>query len=217
MLMDAGAALLRCLPPETAHRATLGLLRLSAPFLPAASPDDQRLAVTAFGLSFPNSIGLAAGFDKDAEVPDAMLKLGFGFVECGSITPRAQVGNPRPRLFRLSKDQAVINRMGFNNGGMDRAAMRLAKRARKGILGINIGANKDSADRIGDYRLAFERLAPFADYIAINVSSPNTPGLRGLQNKDELARLLGLLTETRATMGHTLPLLLKIAPDVDDA
>jgi dihydroorotate dehydrogenase len=216
MLMDAGAALLRCLPPETAHRATLGLLRLSAPFLPSASQDDARLAVTAFGLRFPNPIGLAAGFDKDAEVPDAMLKLGFGFVECGSITLRPQIGNPCPRLFRLTDDCAVINRMGFNNLGMDRAATLLARRARHGILGINIGANKDSADRIADYRLGFERLAPFADYIAINVSSPNTPGLRGLQNKDELARLLGLLTEARATMGHTQPLLLKIAPDVDD-
>jgi dihydroorotate dehydrogenase len=217
MLMDAGAALLRSLPPETAHRATLGLLRMAAPFLPRAPQDDAHLAVTALGLNFPNPIGLAAGFDKDAEVPDAMLKLGFGFVECGSITPRPQMGNPRPRLFRLPEDHAVINRMGFNNGGMDRAAARLAKRARRGILGINIGANKDSADRIGDYRLAFERLAPFADYIAVNVSSPNTPGLRGLQNKDELAHLLGLLTEARATMGQSLPLLLKIAPDIDDA
>jgi dihydroorotate dehydrogenase len=217
MLMDAGAALLRCLPPETAHRATLKLMRLSAPFLPAASQDDPRLAVTAFGLDFPNPIGLAAGFDKDVEVPDAMLKLGFGFVECGSITPRPQTGNPRPRLFRLASDQAVINRMGFNNRGMDRAAQRLSARARRGVLGINIGANKDSTDRIADYRTAFERLAPFADYVAINVSSPNTPGLRGLQNRDELALLLGLLTEARATIGQNLPLLLKIAPDIDDA
>ncbi len=217
MLMDAGAALMRRLPPETAHRATLKLLRLAAPFLPAAAPDDARLAVTAFGLTFPNPVGLAAGFDKDAEIPDAMLKLGFGFVECGSITPRAQIGNPRPRLFRLAGDRAVVNRMGFNNRGMDRAAALLAKRARRGVLGINIGANKDSADRIADYRAAFERLAPFADYVAINVSSPNTPGLRGLQNKDELSRLLGLLTEARTAMGRTLPLLLKIAPDLDDA
>jgi dihydroorotate dehydrogenase len=216
MLMDAGAALLRRLPPETAHRATLKLLRLSAPFFSAASPDDTCLAVKAFGLEFPNPIGLAAGFDKDVEVPDAMLKLGFGFVECGSITPKPQAGNLRPRLFRLANDRAVINRMGFNNRGMDRAARLLARRTRQGILGINIGANKDSADRIADYRVAFERVAPFADYVAINVSSPNTPGLRGLQNKNELARLLGLLTETRATMGHTLPLLLKIAPDIDD-
>ncbi|MGD0142943.1 MAG: quinone-dependent dihydroorotate dehydrogenase, partial [Rhizomicrobium sp.] len=217
MLMDVGAALLRCLPPETAHRATLKLLRMSAPFLPAASQDDSRLGVTAFGLDFPNPIGLAAGFDKDAEVPDAMLKLGFGFVECGSITPRPQTGNPRPRLFRLAGDRAVINRMGFNNRGMDPAAHRLSGRARRGILGLNIGANKDSADRIDDYRMAFERLAPFADYVAINVSSPNTPGLRGLQNKDELARLLGLLTEARATLGQSRALLLKIAPDIDDA
>ncbi|MGD0866426.1 MAG: quinone-dependent dihydroorotate dehydrogenase [Rhizomicrobium sp.] len=217
MLMDAGAALLRCLPPETAHRATLGLLRLSAPLLPATAPDDPRLAVTAFGLDFPNPIGLAAGFDKDAEVPDAMLKFGFGFVECGSITPRPQIGNPRPRLFRLASDRAVINRMGFNNRGMERAAHRLSARRRHGIVGVNIGANKDSADRVADYRVVFERLAPFADYIAINVSSPHTPGLRGLQNKDELAQLLGLLTETRATIGSNLPLLLKIAPDIDDA
>jgi dihydroorotate dehydrogenase len=146
-----------------------------------------------------------------------MWKFGFGFFECGSVTPRPQSGNPRPRLFRLGSDRAVVNRMGFNNGGMDSASRRLAKRAHNGILGLNIGANKDSADRIADYRLAFQRLAPFADYIAINVSSPNTPGLRGLQNKDELARLLGLLTETRATLGLKLPLLLKIAPDIDDA
>ena len=139
--------------------------------------------MTAFGLEFPNPIGLAAGFDKDAEVPDAMLKFGFGFVECGSITPRPQAGNPRPRLFRLASDRAVINRMGFNNGGMDRAAARLAKRARNGILGINIGANKDSADRIADYRLAFQRLAPFADYIASMFLRPTRRDCAGCRTR----------------------------------
>ena len=215
--MDVGAALLRRLPPETAHRATLRLTRLTAPFLPAATDDDTALAIDAFGLRFPNPIGLAAGFDKNGEVPDAMAKLGFGFVECGTVTPRPQTGNPKPRLFRLSEDRAVINRMGFNNAGMDAMAARLGRRERRGILGINIGANKDSTDRIADYRIAFGKLAPLADYVAVNISSPNTPGLRGLQSREELKRLLGLLTEERARRGWRVPLLLKIAPDVDEA
>ncbi len=215
-LMDAGAALLRRLPPETAHRATLKLLGVFAPLLSAAAPDDPRLAVNVLGLQFLNPIGLAAGFDKDAEVPDAMLKFGFGFAECGSITPRPQAGNLRPRLFRLAQDRAVVNRMGFNNAGMERAASRLARRRPNGIVGINIGANKDSTDRIADYRIAFERLAPFAGYVAVNISSPNTPGLRGLQNRDELVRLLSLLTDSRARHAWRVPLLLKIAPDIDE-
>jgi dihydroorotate dehydrogenase len=217
MLMDAGATLLRCLPPEAAHRATLRLLRLAAPFLPRAGRDDPRLASDALGLHFPNPVGLAAGFDKDAEVGDAMLKLGFGFVECGTVTPRPQAGNAKPRLFRLAQDRAVINRMGFNNRGMDAMALRLANRARNGIVGINIGANKDSPDRIADYRACFARLAPFADYVAVNVSSPNTPGLRGLQNRDELRRLLDIVTGERARMNAANPILLKIAPDIDQA
>lgn len=216
MLMDAGAGLLRLLPPETAHRATLRLLRMAEPLLPAAPSDDPRLAVRAFGLTFPNPLGLAAGFDKDAEVPDAMLKLGFGFVECGTVTPRPQPGNPRPRLFRLREDQAVINRMGFNNAGMESAASRLARRRQSGIVGINIGANKDSADRVADYRAAFARLSLLADYVAVNVSSPNTPGLRTLQNRDELERLLGALSEERSRQTARKPLLLKIAPDLGD-
>jgi dihydroorotate dehydrogenase len=183
--------------------------------LPAARASDSRLGIDAFGLHFPNPIGLAAGFDKDAEVPDAMLRFGFGFVECGTLTPRPQSGNPKPRLFRLREDRAVINRMGFNNGGMEVAARRLAHRKRNGIVGINIGANKDSADRIADYALGFERLAPFADYMTMNVSSPNTPGLRGLQNRDELQQLLTTLTDARAKSGSRVPLLLKIAPDLD--
>ncbi|HEX2760257.1 MAG TPA: quinone-dependent dihydroorotate dehydrogenase, partial [Rhizomicrobium sp.] len=184
------------------------------PLLPAARADDTRLAVRAFGLNFPNPVGLAAGFDKNAQVPDAMARFGFGFVECGTVTPRPQAGNPRPRLFRLGEDQAVINRMGFNNDGMAAAATNLKARRAQGIVGINIGANKDSADRIADYALCFAELAPLADYVTVNVSSPNTPGLRGLQGKDELTRLLGTLTEARARHGYK-PLLLKIAPDLD--
>ncbi|MGZ5921105.1 MAG: quinone-dependent dihydroorotate dehydrogenase [Rhizomicrobium sp.] len=214
MRLDLAARVLRALPAETAHRATLRLTGLFAPLLPKAPSDDRRLGVKALGLDFPNPIGLAAGFDKDAEVPDAMLKLGFGFVECGTVTPKPQVGNPRPRLFRLPEDRAVINRMGFNNRGMEAAAVNLRARQGKGIVGINIGANKDSADRVADYAQAFARLAPLADYATVNVSSPNTPGLRGLQNKDELTRLLAVLTDARAKYGFK-PILLKIAPDLD--
>jgi dihydroorotate dehydrogenase len=146
-----------------------------------------------------------------------MAKFGFGFVECGTVTPRPQIGNPRPRLFRLKADRAVVNRMGFNNQGMEAMAARLARRTRGGIVGINIGANKDSVDRSADYRDAFSKLAPFASYVTVNVSSPNTPGLRGLQNKSELEHLLALLTDARAKMGLRVPLLLKIAPDIDPA
>lgn len=215
MLLDAGARLLRTLPPELAHMATLRLMSAVGPFMPSAYADNPRLAVQALGLRFPNPIGLAAGFDKDALVPDAMLKLGFGFVECGTVTPRPQSGNPRPRLFRLPEDHAVINRMGFNNRGMDEMAARLSVRPRLGILGINVGANKDSSDRIADYTKAFARLSPFADYVTVNVSSPNTPGLRGLQNREELQHLLLAVTETRGAA--RVPILLKIAPDIDDA
>jgi dihydroorotate dehydrogenase len=211
-MLDLGTALLRLLPAETAHRATIALTRNFAPLLPSPAPDDARLAVTALGLNFPNPVGLAAGFDKDADVPDAMGKLGFGFVECGTVTPKPQTGNPRPRLFRLREDAAVINRMGFNNHGMAAAEQNLKARRGKGLVGINLGANKDSADRIGDYVQAFNRLSPLADYVTVNVSSPNTPGLRGLQNKDDLTRLLAALTSARKTR---VPLLLKIAPDLD--
>lgn len=202
------------LPPETAHRTTLSLLQFAAPLLKHARAEDSRLAVEALGFRFPNPIGLAAGFDKDARVPDAMLQLGFGFVECGTITPRPQTGNPRPRLFRLVEDDAIVNRMGFNNAGADSAAARLRSRPRNGVLGINIGANKDTVDRISDYRSAFATLAPFADYVAVNVSSPNTPGLRNLQTRDELSRLLETLTSERARRNWRVPILLKIAPDV---
>jgi dihydroorotate dehydrogenase len=213
MILDLAARLLGALPAETAHETTLGLTRAFAPMLPRARADDPRLEVNAMGLSFPNPMGLAAGFDKDARVPDAMLKLGFGFVECGTVTPKPQAGNPKPRLFRLRDDGAVINRMGFNNRGMDQAARNLALRRKNGIVGINIGANKDSSDRIADYVQCFARLAPLADYVTVNVSSPNTPGLRGLQNKEELTQLLATLTQARAGWGY--PILLKIAPDLD--
>ncbi|HWC62327.1 MAG TPA: quinone-dependent dihydroorotate dehydrogenase [Rhizomicrobium sp.] len=212
MILDAAAGLLRLLPAETAHRATIALAGIAEPFLPTPRPDDSCLAVTAFGLSFSNPIGLAAGFDKNAEVPRAMARLGFGFVECGTVTPRPQAGNPRPRLFRLTQDGAVINRMGFNNLGMAAAADNLRRRGR-GITGINIGANKDSSDRIADYVAAFQALSPLADYVTVNVSSPNTPGLRGLQNREELTLLLGALSQARGT--KPVPLLLKIAPDLD--
>jgi dihydroorotate dehydrogenase len=215
MILDWTAPILRSLPAEPAHRLTVRLVKNFAPLLPEPPADDARLAVTAMGLSFPNPIGLAAGFDKDAEIPDAMLKLGFGFVECGTVTPRAQIGNPRPRLFRLVQDRAVINRMGFNNRGMEEAANRLQERRTRGIVGINIGANKDSADRIADYVQAYARLAPLADYVTVNVSSPNTPGLRGLQSKQELTRLLSALTGARAKCAPK-PILLKIAPDLDE-
>jgi len=215
-MFDAMTGVLRLLPAEAAHRVTVRLLQAAAPLLPAPQPDDSRLAVEALGMRFPNPVGLAAGFDKDAEVPSAMLKLGFGFVECGTITPRPQSGNPKPRLFRLTEDQAVINRMGFNNRGMARAAARLAQRRPGGIVGLNIGANKDSDDRIADYARAFEALAPQAAYIAVNVSSPNTPGLRGLQSRAELERLLEALLSHRRRLQLATPLLLKIAPDLDD-
>ena len=221
--IDLGAGLLRHLPAETAHRATIKLVGMLGPLLPEPAPDDFCLAVNAFGLDFPNPIGLAAGFDKNAQVPDGMARFGFGFVECGTVTPKPQAGNPRPRLFRLVKDDAVINRMGFNNDGSTAAAKNLRARRGKAIVGINIGANKDSSDRVGDYAWCFSELAPLADYVTVNVSSPNTPGLRGLQNKDELTKLLGIMTNARAqlydsapqTHGMRKPILLKIAPDLD--
>jgi dihydroorotate dehydrogenase len=208
---------LSILPAEAAHGATVRLLRLGEPILGSSATDDTRLRVQVLGLIFPNPVGLAAGFDKNAELPDAMLKFGFGFVECGTLTPRAQQGNPRPRVFRLPQDRAVINRLGFNNCGMERAHARLAARGVGGIVGINIGANVDSPNRIADYAATFKRLAPLGSYIAVNVSSPNTPGLRGLQHRDELERLLGFLAEARAQTNFKIPLLLKIAPDLDGA
>jgi dihydroorotate dehydrogenase len=208
--------LLRMLDAEDAHRLALLALRLP-PFV-RLTPDDLHLAVRAFGLNFPNPVGMAAGFDKHGEVPDALLRLGFGFVEVGTVTPLPQAGNPRPRVFRLPRDQAVINRLGFNSEGADAVLRRLAARAnRGGIVGINIGANKDSSDRIADYVRLIERFAPVVSYFAVNVSSPNTPGLRELQHGSMLDALLARVMDTRARMSRTAgitPVLVKIAPDV---
>jgi dihydroorotate dehydrogenase len=212
----AATAALRLLDAEDAHRATIAALKL----LPAGAPkvDDPRLAVSAFGLDFPNPLGLAAGFDKNAEVPDAMLSLGFGFVEVGTLTPRAQPGNSRPRVFRLVEDRAVVNRYGFNNDGHARALARLearlGARPRRGIVGVNVGANKEAADRVADYVAGVAAFAEVADYLTINVSSPNTPGLRDLQEPDALSDLLGRVLEARDAAPARRPVLLKIAPDL---
>jgi dihydroorotate dehydrogenase len=209
--------LLARLDAERAHDLTLAALERLP--LPAAPPDDARLAVDAFGLRFPNPVGLAAGFDKDARVPDAMLRLGFGFVEVGTLTPRAQSGNPQPRVFRLAADSGVINRLGFNNGGHAAALARLAARAgRPGILGVNIGANKDAADRTADYVAGIRAFAALATYFTLNISSPNTPGLRDLQARAALDDLAARALEARdATVAAGLPrrpVLVKIAPDL---
>lgn len=199
------------LDAETAHRATIaGLSLLPRRRIPKFS---EELAVKVAGLSFPSPVGLAAGFDKDAEVPDAMLAMGFGFVEVGTLTPRPQAGNPRPRLFRLAEDRAVINRMGFNNHGQAAAVERLRRRERRGIVGVNIGANKDSRDRIADYVAGVRTMSPFADYLTVNISSPNTPGLRDLQGGGELIDLLAAIREAR---DGKVPIFLKVAPDLGD-
>lgn len=195
------------LDPELAHRATISVLRAMPNLVPRFDP---RLALKVAGLSFPSPVGLAAGFDKDAEVPDAVLRLSFGFVEVGTITPLPQSGNPKPRLFRLAEDEGVINRMGFNNGGHAAALARLAERPRHGIVGINVGANKDASDRIADYVAGVRVLSPHADYITVNISSPNTPGLRGLQDKAALDELLDAVMAVR-----TVPVFLKVAPDLE--
>jgi dihydroorotate dehydrogenase len=203
------------LDPETGHRLALAGLKALPHRRP--SPVTGRLAITVAGLTFPNPVGVAAGFDKDAEVPDALLGLGFGFVEVGSITPLPQGGNPRPRLFRLVEDAAVINRMGFNNRGAEAALKKLRARARRGgIVGVNIGANRDSADRIADYAQMTRLMAPLASYLCVNISSPNTPGLRALQDKSALTGLLDAVIAARAEAGcPSVPIFLKVAPDLE--
>ena len=208
--------MLRLLDAEDAHR--LAILALKIPPFVKLVADDPRLAVRAFGLNFPNPVGMAAGFDKHAEVPDALLKLGFGFVEVGTVTPRPQAGNPRPRVFRLPRDEGVINRLGFNSEGADAVLRRLAARANEGgIVGVNIGANKDSADRIADYVRLIEIFAPVVSYFTVNISSPNTPGLRDLQQAKVFDELTARVVDARARVSRQAgptPVLIKIAPDL---
>ena len=200
------------LDAESAHRATIAALRWAPKRRPPSFP--ASLTTSVAGLGFPSPVGLAAGFDKDAEVSAEMLGLGLGFVEVGTLTPRPQNGNPRPRLFRLAQDGAVINRMGFNNRGQAMALARLQRRDRSlGVVGVNVGANKDSADRIADYAQGVRAMAPVADYLTVNISSPNTPGLRNLQSGGELAELLAAVREAREIGGP--PVFLKVAPDLE--
>ncbi len=220
-LFDLATGAVRILPAETAHRFTINGLKTGLA-KPTPELDDPRLATTLkkSGLKLPNPIGLAAGFDKNAEVFAQMLAFGFGFVECGTVTPRPQVGNPRPRLFRLSDDQAVINRMGFNNDGLGLYVRRLSAVPRTvGIVGANVGANKDSDDRIADYVAGVKAVWPYCTYLTINISSPNTPGLRGLQDRGALEELLGRVGAAAREMDAAVknrPVFLKIAPDLDD-
>ena len=210
-LDDVGAAVLRRLDPETAHQ--LALAALKAGLGGRVDARDAVLATRVAGLDLPNPVGLAAGFDKNGEALNGLARAGFGFVECGSVTPLAQPGNPKPRLFRLSEDRAVINRMGFNNAGLDAFAHRLERRPREAVIGANLGANKDTEDKAADYVAGLIRLRGLADYFTVNVSSPNTPGLRNLQGRAALDDLLGRLAEARGLE----PLFLKIAPDLTEA
>lgn len=215
------AALYR-LEPEAAHNAALWALEHGLAGSRSV-PDDSILATNVWGLSFPNPVGLAAGFDKDARVADAMLRLGFGFVEAGTVTPLPQPGNPHPRLFRLEEDAGVINRLGFNSGGVEAFAERLrARRVRHaaGIVGANVGKNKDTVDGAADYAIGIEKVTPYADYLVCNISSPNTPGLRALQARAPIEDLLRRVVAARArampNASKLPPLVVKIAPDLND-
>jgi len=214
MIAALGGQALRLLPPETAHLATIRLLSKGVGVPGSAPKIAPALKVTLpkSGLVFSSPVGLAAGFDKNCEVPEAMARFGFGFVECGTVTPRPQAGNPKPRLFRLEADSAVINRMGFNNCGLDFFVRRLARYSHFVPIGANVGANKESGDHVQDYVTGIEAVAPYADYITINISSPNTPGLRGLQDKASLTALLG---RCGAADRNGKPVFLKVAPDLD--
>lgn len=209
-LTDLGAALLRTLDPETAHRLAIKALKFAP--LPAPTVDDPVLHTRLAGLDLPNPVGLAAGLDKNGEALRGLARLGFGFVECGSVTPLPQPGNPKPRLFRLSADRAIINRMGFNNAGLEAFADRLAHRPKTAVIGANLGANKETEDKAADYVAGLVRLKGLADYVTVNVSSPNTPGLRALQGRAALDDLLGRLAAARGD--DPTPVFLKIAPDL---
>lgn len=213
LLEQIGMRVLRSTDPEVAHGLALKSLNLGLG--PKAGPfSTPRLATTVAGMSLPNPVGLAAGFDKNATALHALAKCGFGFVEVGAITPRPQPGNPKPRLFRLTEDQAAINRFGFNNEGMEAAATRLANRPRGGVIGLNLGANKDSEDRAADFARVLARCGAHLDFATVNVSSPNTEKLRDLQGKDALSALLAGVIETNAGLANPLPIFLKIAPDL---
>lgn len=215
-LADFSARLIAMLDPERAHALTVKMLaRGLGP--KRRAPADPRLAINVAGIDFPNPLGLAAGFDKNAEAADATLDLGFGFVEVGAVTPRPQEGNARPRIFRLREDRAVINRYGFNNDGLEAIARRLAARSGGGIAGINLGANKDSADRVEDYVLGIKRLEGLVDFYTVNISSPNTPGLRALQDRTALMDLLTRVLAARDGLQKKAPVFLKIAPDLADS
>ena len=214
-LHDSLARALHILDPEDAHSATILGLKLGLGPVDRR-PVDPILATNLAGIPLTSPIGLAAGFDKNAQVPAAMLRAGFGFVECGTVTPLPQAGNPRPRLFRLTEDRGVINRMGFNNAGLGAFAGNLARRRAAGPVGANIGANKDSQDRAGDYVLGLKRLWGLADYFTVNISSPNTPGLRALQTRAALEDLLGRLAQARRALAGNYPVFLKVAPDLED-
>jgi len=213
LLEKAGLVLLHNMDPEAAHGASIKALKLGV--APRPGPvQSPRLATDLAGLALPNPVGLAAGFDKNAEALGPLSQAGFGFIEVGAATPRAQPGNPRPRLFRLSEDRAAINRFGFNNDGMDAIATRLARRPRDAVIGLNLGANKDSTDRAGDFAQVLARCGPLVDFATVNVSSPNTEKLRDLQGRDALAALLGNVIDTRNRLERRVPIFLKIAPDL---
>ena len=213
-LFGLGQSLLLALPPERAHDVDIKTLELGI-YPRAEGPDDKRLAQRLFGLDFPNPVGMAAGFDKNARVPRELLAMGFGFVEVGTLTPRPQAGNPSPRMFRSLQDRAVINRLGFNNEGQDAALARLRGRP-KGTVGVNLGAGRTSPDRIADYVEGIKRMAEAASYVTINISSPNTPGLRDLQAPEALDALLKRVQEARAVLVHKPPLLVTRADRVVD-
>ncbi len=213
-LAELGAKAMGAADAETAHHLTIRMLKKG--WGPKVSLETPRLAMKVAGLSFPNVLGLAAGFDKNAEAADAALDLGFGFVEVGAVTPRPQPGNPRPRVFRLRADAGVINRYGFNNEGLEAVAARLKARTRKGIVGVNLGANKDSEDRAGDYVTGVRALAGLVDFFTVNISSPNTPGLRALQGKSTLEELMRRVQTARDEAAPETPVFLKIAPDLAD-
>ncbi len=211
----AGLALLHRLDPETAHGLSLWALNAGLVPLPGV-PTSPRLAVTLAGLALPNPIGLAAGYDKNATALAPLSRAGFGFLEVGAATPLPQPGNPRPRLFRLAQDRAVINRFGFNNDGAQAIAARLARRPHRVPIGLNLGANKDSADRAGDYARVLAQCGAWVDFATVNVSSPNTQGLRDLQGRVALTALLARVIEARAALSRPIPLFLKVAPDLTD-